>query len=137
MTCITNFSECTAMLESSPQPFLSYFMIAIRLILQCCKVLIHTRVYLLVENTKIDRMYNNHDGVVDCFCIPLGCDIGPIPSQVLMGRHYGEHCLVFGMIGPQGTSMCRRSPGVHRIPYKSGQFFSHFLKEYTFFLGFF
>jgi hypothetical protein len=27
------------------------------------------------------------------------------------------------MIGPQGTSMCRRSICVHRIPYNSGQFF--------------
>jgi hypothetical protein len=30
-------------------------------------------------------------------------------------------------IGPQGTSMCSRGPRVHRIPYKSGLFFYHFL----------
>ena len=30
------------------------------------------------------------------------------------------------LIGPQGTSIVRRSPRVSRIPYKSGQLFSHF-----------
>jgi hypothetical protein len=37
------------------------------------------------------------------------------------------------LIGPQGTSIGRRSPRVSRIPCKSGQLFSHFLKEYTVF----
>jgi hypothetical protein len=37
------------------------------------------------------------------------------------------------IIGPQGTSIGRSSPRVSRIPYKSGQFFPHFLKEYTVF----
>jgi hypothetical protein len=32
-------------------------------------------------------------------------------------------------IGPQGTSIVKRSPRVCRIPYKSGQLFSHFLKK--------
>jgi hypothetical protein len=34
------------------------------------------------------------------------------------------------LIGPQGTSIVRRSPRVCRIPYKSGQLFSHFLKKF-------
>jgi hypothetical protein len=33
------------------------------------------------------------------------------------------------VIGPQGTSIGRRSPRVCRIPYKSGQLFSPFLKK--------
>jgi hypothetical protein len=33
------------------------------------------------------------------------------------------------IIGPQGTSIVRRSPRVCRIPYKSGQLFSHFKKK--------
>jgi len=33
------------------------------------------------------------------------------------------------VIGPQGTSIVRRSPRVSRIPYKSGQLFPHFLKK--------
>jgi hypothetical protein len=33
------------------------------------------------------------------------------------------------VIGPQGTSIVRRSPCVCRIPYKSGQLFSHFFKK--------
>jgi len=33
------------------------------------------------------------------------------------------------LIGPQGTSIVRRSPRVCRIPYKSGQLFSHFFKK--------
>jgi len=33
------------------------------------------------------------------------------------------------IIGPQGTSIGRRSPRVSRIPYKSGQLFSLFLKK--------
>jgi hypothetical protein len=37
------------------------------------------------------------------------------------------------IIGPQGTSIGRSSPRVSRIPYKSGQFFPHFLKEFTVF----
>jgi hypothetical protein len=41
------------------------------------------------------------------------------------------------IIGPQGTSIGRRSPRVSRIPYKSGQLFSHFLKEYTVFFWIF
>jgi len=40
---------------------------------------------------------------------------------------------LFSVVGPQGTSMCRRSPRVSRIPYKSGHFSPHFLKEYTVF----
>jgi hypothetical protein len=47
-----------------------------------------------------------------------------------------EFITAVSVVGPQVTSMCRRSPHVHRIPYKSGQFFPHFLKEYTFFLDF-
>jgi hypothetical protein len=31
------------------------------------------------------------------------------------------------IIEPQGTSIGRRSPRVSRIPYKSGQFFSHYI----------
>jgi len=38
--------------------------------------------------------------------------------------------LKLGIIGPQGTSIVRRSPRVCRIPYKSGQLFSHFLKKF-------
>ena len=34
------------------------------------------------------------------------------------------------IIGPQGTSMCRSCPHVHRIPYKSGQFFYDFLYDF-------
>jgi hypothetical protein len=34
------------------------------------------------------------------------------------------------IIGLQGTSMCRRSICVHRIPYKSGQFFYDFLYDF-------
>jgi hypothetical protein len=30
------------------------------------------------------------------------------------------------IIGLQGTSICSRGPLVHRIPYKSGQFFGTF-----------
>jgi hypothetical protein len=37
--------------------------------------------------------------------------------------------LKLGIIGPQGTSIVRRSPRVCRIPYKSGQLFSHFFKK--------
>jgi len=33
------------------------------------------------------------------------------------------------IIGPQGTSIVRRSPRVCRIPFKSGQLFSPFLKK--------
>jgi len=33
------------------------------------------------------------------------------------------------IIGPQGTSIGRRSPRVSRIPYKSGHLFSLFLKK--------
>ena len=32
------------------------------------------------------------------------------------------------MIGPQGTSIVKRSPRVCRIPYKSGQLFSYLKK---------
>ncbi len=35
---------------------------------------------------------------------------------------YKELMQVHIIIGPQGTSMCRRSPRVSRIPYKSGHF---------------
>ena len=33
------------------------------------------------------------------------------------------------VIGPQGTSIVKRSPRVCRIPYKSGQLFSYFKKK--------
>jgi hypothetical protein len=38
----------------------------------------------------------------------------------------GKGCGDATIIGPQGTSIGRRSPRVSRIPYKSGQLFSHF-----------
>ncbi len=37
--------------------------------------------------------------------------------------------MVVYIIGPQGTSIVRRSPRVSRIPYNSGQLFSHFFKK--------
>jgi hypothetical protein len=37
--------------------------------------------------------------------------------------------LSWSVIGPQGTSIVRRSPRVSRIPYKSGRLFSHFFKQ--------
>jgi hypothetical protein len=38
-----------------------------------------------------------------------------------------QHRFIFEtLIGPQGTSIVRRSPRVSRIPYKSGQLFSPF-----------
>ena len=48
---------------------------------------------------------------------------------VLLGKQRAEE-VVLGFIGPQGTSIVRRSPRVCRIPYKSGQLFSHFLKKF-------
>jgi hypothetical protein len=36
---------------------------------------------------------------------------------------------MINIIGPQGTSMCSQGPHVHRIPYKSGHFFTTFCKK--------
>ena len=41
-------------------------------------------------------------------------------------QYRGKASNTLRVIGPQGTSVCRRSPHVRRIPYKSGHFFSIF-----------
>jgi len=48
------------------------------------------------------------------------------PPSIEVGDKVEPLTELLAVIGPQGTSIVRRSPHVSRIPYKSGQLFSHF-----------